>query len=138
MEIKMKNKSLRWIFFVALCSASNLSQAEWIKFKVPEEPNEGYYYDNKRIIRNQKNVAVWVKQNLQYFGTVDGMIYKSVLTRFLIDCSMYRYDVTSIEQYSEKDLTGSMKRSNFDGKDFSDIPINSPIEVIAGIVCKKI
>ena len=133
----MKHKNLKRIFFSVLCLASGLTQAEWIKFKVPEEPNESYYYENKRIIRNQKILSVWVKQNLQYSGGWDGMTYKSVLTRFLIDCSMYRYDVTSIEHYSEKDLTGSMKRSNFDGKDFSDIPINSPVEIIADIVCKK-
>jgi hypothetical protein len=133
----MKNKVLKWIFFVAFCSASTLAQAEWVKFKVPEEPNEGYYYDNKRIIRNQKNVLVWVKRNLQHSGGWDGMTYKSVLTRFLIDCSIYSYDVTSISHYSEKDLTGSMKRSNFDGKKLTDIPIDSPVEVIAGIVCKK-
>ncbi len=130
-------KKLKIIFFLAACISTNVAKAEWIKFTVPEEPGESYFYDKKRIIKNQKTVAVWEKHNLQHFGGVDGMRYKSVLRRLLIDCSTYRYDVTSIRHYSEIDLVGSMKKQEFDGKDFMDIPIDSSVERLAGLVCKK-
>lgn len=123
--------------FLFLCLSSTLAQADWVNFKVPEEPGESYFYDNKRIIRNQKTVAIWEKHNLQYFGGVDGMRYKSVLRRLLIDCGTYRYDVTSIRHYSETDLSGSMKKQEFNGKEFMDIPMDSSVEILAGIVCKK-
>ena len=123
--------------FTTLFLVSNFSNAEWVKYYLPESPKENYFYENKRLIKNQKVIAVWEKNNLQYEGTADGMAYKSVLRRLLIDCSSYQYDVTSIEFHSEKDLSGSMRRRNFDGKNFTDIPINSPVEVLADIVCKK-
>ncbi len=128
---------LKLIFFIAICISSNIAKAEWVKFEVPEEPSESYFYDNKRIIKNQKSVAVWEKRNLQHFGAVDGTRYKSVLRRLLIDCGTKRYDVTSIQYYSDSDLVGSMKKKEFNDKEFMDIPIDSSVEILAGLVCKK-
>jgi hypothetical protein len=125
------------LIFVSLICVLNTSHAEWIRYNVPESPKEAYFYDNVRIIKNQKIVAVWEKNNLNYFGYSDGMKYKSTLRRLLIDCSTYKFDVSSIRHYSEIDLKGAMNSLDFDGKNFTDIPINSPEEILAGIVCKK-
>lgn len=130
-------KKFKLALSIFFCLASFVAKAEWIPFNVPEEPREKYFYDNQRIIKNQKTVAVWEKNNLQHFGGVDGMRYKSVLRRLIIDCATYRYDVTSIRHYSESDLNGSMKKQEFNGKEFMDIPIDSSVEILAGIVCKK-
>ncbi len=130
-------KKIKFALGIFFCLASFTAKAEWVTFNVPEEPRESYFYDKNRIIKNQKTVAVWEKHNLQGFGGVDGMRYKSVLRRLIIDCTTYKYDVTSIRHYSESDLKGSMKKQEFNGKEFMDIPIDSSVEVVAGIVCKK-